>query len=150
GGRRRRVDDPRGGRDDRLVTADAALRRAQRARRAGSLELRLPALRAGRASAPADAARTARTLRGRPLGRQLRAAAAGPRRGAGGRRRVVRGAAAPPRGRRRRRLAALGAGEAPEAAQHTTRGDRNLMTALSSKTDFKVADLSLADFGRKE
>ncbi len=24
------------------------------------------------------------------------------------------------------------------------------MTALSSKTDFKVADLSLADFGRKE
>src|SRR6185312_2618107 len=63
---------------------------------------------------------------------------------------VARRAAEPPRARRRRRLAALGAGEAPEAAQHTTHGDRATMTALSSKTDFKVADLSLADFGRKE
>ena len=39
-GGRRRTDDPRGGRDDRLVAAHAALRRAQRARPAGALAVR--------------------------------------------------------------------------------------------------------------
>src|SRR5262249_14408495 len=86
------------------------------------------------------------------------------RRPARGRRRVVRSRAQPPGARRRRRLAPLGAGEAREAARcrrraggphrrprpRTSHGDRATMTALSSKTDFKVADLSLADFGRKE
>ena len=47
--------------------------------------------------------------------------------------------------------------QAREAARRRRRprsrprhGDRATMTALSDQTDFKVADLSLADFGRKE
>ena len=72
---------------------------------------------------------------------------------------LVRGRAAPPRGRRRRRLAALGAGEARAAAHRRRTAHLNSsqwrrhMThdrRFSASTDFKVADLSLADFGRKE
>ena len=61
-----RPDDPRGGGDDRLVAAHAALRRAHRARRAPALGLRLPPLRPRRAAAPAHPARAARRARHRP------------------------------------------------------------------------------------
>ena len=62
--------------------------------------------------------------------------------------------AAPPGDRPRRRLAALGAGEARPPAEcrratHPNDGDR-MTTAVLTETDFKVADLSLAEFGRKE
>src|SRR6202041_3645976 len=53
------------------------------------------------------------------------------------------------------RLAALRAGEAPATVgcRHTTSpndGGRMTPTATLTDTDFKVADLSLAEFGRKE
>src|SRR4051812_48464421 len=56
---------------------------------------------------------------------------------------MARGRAEPPRGRPRRRLAPLGAGEALTTAD----GDR---MSTTTEQDFKVADLSLADYGRKE
>src|SRR5204862_7594073 len=100
-------------------------------------------------------ARAAGALRRRPRRDRLRASPA-PRPGAPGRGGgVVRGHSAASRARRRRRLAPLGAGEAPAAARggrqdHRTEGERVTTTATMTATDFKVADLSLADFGRKE
>ncbi len=93
------------------------------------------------------------------------AAAPAPRRGPAHRRRALaRGRAAPPRPRPGRRLAALGAGQAraaagrsprgpPDADAHDPHGDRMTQTTAaptSTTQDFKVADLSLAAFGRKE
>src|SRR5206468_6587962 len=75
---------------------------------------------------------------------------AGPRTGG---RRLVRGRAAPAARRPRRRMAALGAGQAPEADRrhtHDTIGARMTPTAVLATTDFKVAGLHLNEFGRKE
>src|SRR5918999_1712933 len=54
-------------------------------------------------------------------------------------------------------MAALGAGEAraparPGSAQHPDNGERRRMTVTETSThqDYKVADISLAEFGRKE
>src|SRR5215207_8365879 len=69
---------------------------------------------------------------------------------------VCRAAAASP-GRCDERLAALGAGEARAPArtgspEHPDNGERCRMTVTETTTeqDYKVADISLADFGRKE
>src|SRR5215207_4810354 len=69
---------------------------------------------------------------------------------------VCRAAAASP-GRCDERLAALGAGEARAPArtgspEHPDIGERCRMTVTETTTeqDYKVADISLADFGRKE
>src|SRR4051794_29880305 len=56
---------------------------------------------------------------------------------------MARGRAEPPRGRSRRRLAPLGAGKALTTAD----GDHMSTTV---EQDFKVADLGLAEYGRKE
>ena len=72
-----------------------------------------------------------------------------------GTRALVPGAAGAPRGGRLRRLALLGAAEAraPPRDGHAPEkhGDHRRMTVTETTTqDFKVADLSLAEFGRKE
>src|SRR3954468_21733764 len=56
---------------------------------------------------------------------------------------MARGRAEPPRGRPRRRLAPLGAGKALTTAD----GDHMSTTV---EQDFNVADLGLAEYGRKE
>ena len=114
--------------------------------------VRLPALRAGRAAAPAHAAGAARALRGRPLGRRLRAAPA-PRRATCARR--SRSGSRPSRSARRTSTPPTGCAGSRTSTRGCSTHDRletaTTMTVPSrAKTDFKVADLSLADFGRKE
>src|SRR5215218_3794034 len=148
-----RPDDSRGRADDRLVPAHAALRRARRARGARALGRRLPALRPGRAAAPAHAARAARRARARPLRRRVRASHARGREAARGRRRLARGDRGASRARAGARLAALGAGEALEAAgsrRGTANDDADGDPMTTATTDYKVADIGLADYGRKE
>src|SRR5207237_1904731 len=79
-----------------------------------------------------------------------------------GRGRLARGQAAPPRERHHLRLATLRTGQVPPPAGRVrrlsnpepTQGDQSMTTATpvqnQPRADFKVADLSLADFGRKE
>ena len=80
-------------------------------------------------------------------------------RAAGLRRRLVRGAGAAPGRRPRERLAALRAGQARAPAGRGRRPDLTFVpdskdtmttTATLTENDFKVADLSLAEFGRNE
>src|SRR3954454_7818375 len=130
-----------------MVVAHVALRRAARTRGAPPLGQRLPPLRPRGAPAAAHAARAARAPRGRPRGGGLRCADARRRRSARGRRGVAGRYAGASRRRSRARLAALGAGKAPEAARDPHGGR---MTTLETTSDYKVADLSLAAFGRKE
>ena len=155
----RRADDPRGGRDDRLVAADAALHRAHRARRRPSA--RAPATAStGRPSCSACArcasCSTASSCGLSDVGFALRM-----RRDAELREAVeavVRGRAAASRGRRRRRLAALGAGEAREAARrrrasrrhHDSRRPRMMTATDRPAPTSRSPTSSLAEFGRKE
>src|SRR5919201_3915659 len=145
--------------DDRLVAAHAALHRARRPDRRAALGIGLPPLRRPGAAAPADAARAAARLRHRPRRDGLRPAPAHRRRAARRNRRLVRGRARAAVRRRRERLAALRAGQARAPARRgrpadlthvPDRKDTMTTTATLTATDFKVADLSLADFGRKE
>ena len=92
-------------------------------------------------------------LRLRPVRHRLRRA---PALGPGAervRRALVGGAARAPRGDRLERLAQLGAGEARASARTdtaTTDGDTRMTIAQTTAADYKVADISLAEFGRKE
>src|SRR6185312_6049290 len=122
----------------------------------GPVRRRLSPLRRGRAPAPAHPARAARGARARPVRRRLRAAPPGGAAAARGRRAVARRAGGASRARPRAGLAALGAGEALEAARRR-RGAAPLdpigahrMTTTTPATDYKVADIGLADFGRRE
>ena len=116
--------------------------------------VRLPPLRPGRAAAPAHPARAAGRARHRAVRPRLRPAAAPRGRAAPGDRRLAggRGRSVPPTSRRR--LAALRAGEAPAAARraapHTDPHPGDRMTAITTTPDYKVADIGLAAFGRKE
>src|SRR6185295_19646552 len=115
-----------------------------------------PDLRAGRAAASAYAPRAARPVRLRPLGRRVRQAARLRPGDARRARALVRGATGAPGGCCLRRLALLGAAEAPAPprdghAPETHGADpRMTVTETTTTQDFKVADLSLAEFGRKE
>src|SRR5579859_1816243 len=133
-----------------MVAAHAALHRAPGTAGAAPLARGLPALRARAAAAAADPARAAHALSLRARRAGLRAPAAERARPAPRGRRVVRDRAHATGLRRCRRLAALGAGEASgvdcRRDPHPPIGDRMTLTAQ----DYKVADLSLADFGRKE
>src|SRR4051795_8142522 len=152
---RGRPHHPRGCRDDRLVASHAALHRADRPRRGAPLKLGLPPLRRRRAAAPEHSARAARGARHRPRRRGLRATPAPRRRHArrgGG---VVRGRGRASRRGPRQRLAAVGAGQAREALgcrRRAALNPRRRMSATTMQTtnDFKVADLSLAAYGRHE
>src|SRR5205085_9158575 len=81
---------------------------------------------------------------------RLRPAPAPGRRLARRHRGLARSDARASRARPRPRLAALGAGEAPAPADHPERPHGGCMNPTVTAEDFKVADLSLAPFGRKE
>ncbi|CAA9478142.1 MAG: hypothetical protein AVDCRST_MAG53-575, partial [uncultured Solirubrobacteraceae bacterium] len=128
-----RADHSRGGEHDRVVGSHAPLRRGGRADRAQTLRRGLPPLRSRGAPAPANPPRAARRTRREHHRSRLRAAAPSRR---GAQRRppgLVRHRAGPPRRRPGRRLAAVGAGQAPEAsgrgraARHRTHGDHHTM-----------------------
>ena len=144
----RRADDPRGGGHDRLVGPDAALHRGGRSRRPAPLAVRLPPLRPGRAAAPPDAAGAPRGVRHRAERR--RASPFGSVTTTGSATRWRRGSAPRPCGRRRWPRAN---GSRFEQQKHT-----QLLAAAAAgqrqgdrmSFDYKVADLSLAEFGRKE
>src|SRR5215207_6859705 len=148
-----------------MVAADAALRGARRARRARPLRRRVPPLRPRRAPAAADPARAARRARHRTLRPRVRPPAARGGPAAPGHGGLAGGRGGAPGRSARVRLAALRAGEAPAPARGRRRHQliyetRRTMTAATAptgtdpkaagNTDYKVADLALATFGRKE
>ncbi len=139
--------------DDGLEPAHAALRGARRARRAGPLGRRLPAVRPRRAAAPAHPARAAGRARDRALRSRVRPAAAP--RGASLRQATDAWLDAEPQRpadvpradwlrfeqeKHQRLLAAL-----PTLPPPRRPYDRHLTTP-----DYKVADIGLAAYGRKE
>src|SRR3954468_4352385 len=130
-----------------MVAAHAPLCGTGRARGAEPLRVGLPPVRARRAPAPAHPARAAGGARHRAHGRRVRAAAAPRAAPARGHRRLAGRQAPAPDRRSRLGLVALRAGEAPAPADHD-HGDR--MTATDLRADYKVADISLAAYGRKE
>src|SRR5262249_13199201 len=123
--------------------------RTRRARGAQALGVRLPPLWSGGAPAPAHPARAAGRARDRALRSRVRAP---PARGCGtapGDRRLAGRGAAASRRRSRARMAALRARQAPAPAGRTDPDTGDCMTAVTT-ADYKVADIGLADFGRKE
>ena len=150
------ADDQRGGGDHRLVAANAALPRARRPDRAALAPARATASTARTSCsgcARCASCSTASTAVS-PTSPSPSACATTP---SCARRVEAWFEAEPerPEGVAARRLAALGAGEAPAPARLATasptpNGGRMTTTPTTTGTDFKVADLSLAEFGRKE
>src|SRR6185437_9198535 len=117
---------------------------------ARALRVRLPPLRSRGAPALAHLARAAGRARDRALRPRVRAPAAGGRGAAPGDRRLAECGGPASRRRSRARMVALRAGEAPAPAGRTDPHTGDRMTAVTTTPDYKVADIGLADFGRKE
>src|SRR3954462_4541833 len=130
-----------------MVAAHAALPGERGPDRAAPQRGGLPDLRTGRAAAPADAARTARPARPRAVGRGVRQADARRDRARGCGSPLAHGKGREAGGRWLVRLARLRAAEAPAASRGI---GENKLTTLTETQDYKVADIGLAEFGRKE
>src|SRR4029079_5981772 len=117
---------------------------------AQSIRIRLPPLRPRRAPALAHPARAAGRARDRAVRPRVRAPAAGGCGAAPGDRRLAGHGGPASRRRSRARMAALRAGQTPTPAGRTDPHTGDCMTAVTTTPDYKVADIGLADFGRKE